>query len=149
VFFCRSASAAFLGAALTAAPAPAPFAEAPEYLSLFAPRAQRAAYATAVSPLGIDAVLASYADDASMIRTPGAWRARPEPPQDAFGAGGDYNRWTLARLYAATQPRVARGPRLENGRVAETWILVSPYPDASMTRLEPGTLRIVVKIPPL
>jgi hypothetical protein len=140
---------ALAAALLAVAAAPAPFADAPEYLALFAPRAHQAAYRMAVSPLGLDAVLASYADDQSLVRTPGAWQARPELPQDAFGTGGEYNLWTLARLYGATQPRVARGPRLEDGRVTESWILVSPYPDASLTRLERGTLRIVVKLPPL
>jgi hypothetical protein len=42
---------------------------------------------------------------------------------------------------------VARGPRLQNGRVIETWILVSPYPDSRLERLEPGTLLIVLRTP--
>ena len=135
---------------LTAAgAAPARFADAPQYLALFAPRVQREAYHISVSPAGLDEVLTSYAGDDSLLRPPGAWQARPEAPRDAFGSGGDYNLWILTRVYGGTQPRVARGPRVENGRVVESWILVSPYPDASMTRLEPGTLRIVVKIPPL
>jgi hypothetical protein len=129
--------------------APAPFADAPAYLPLFAPRAHREAYRISVSPIGLDEVLASYTADDSLWRAPGAWEPRPEAPRDAFGSGGDYNPWILTRLYGGTQPRVARGPRLENGRISESWILVSPYPDVSMTRLEPGTLRIVVKIPPL
>ena len=128
--------------------APAPFIDAPAYLDLFAPRAHRGVYRTAVSPLDLDAVLASLGEDDSLVRTPGAWRPRHENPQDAFGLGGRYNRWTLARLYGSAQPRVARGARIENGRVTESWILVSPYPDPSMTRLEPGTLRLIVGVAP-
>jgi hypothetical protein len=129
--------------------APAPFTDAPQYLALFAPRVHREAYQMSVSPAGLDEVLASYVGDDSLLRAPGAWQARPESPRDAFGSGGDYNPWILTRLYGGTQPRVARGPRVHSGRVSESWILVSPYPNASLTRLEPGTLRIVVKIPPL
>lgn len=146
----RAAVTAFIGmSAFTVGAGQARFEDAPAYLPLFAPRLQREAYRIAVSPMGLDDVLASYAGDESLLRAPGAWQPRPEAPGDAFGSGGDYNLWILTRLYGGTQPRVARGPRLENGRVRESWILVSPYPDVSMTRLEPGTLLIVVKIPPL
>jgi hypothetical protein len=141
-----AAACALAAVALTAA-AEARFADAPEYLTLFAPRAARESYRTSVSPLALDAVLASLADDGSLLRPPGAWQPRAEPVQDAFGMGGDYNASTLARLYGGTQPRVARGPKAEGGRVAETWMLVSPYPDPSLRRLLPGTLRIAITIP--
>jgi hypothetical protein len=97
--------------------------------------------------MGIDAVLAALAEDDSLVRDGGAWRPRHELPQDAFGRSGDYNLWTLNRLYGAVQPRVARGPRIVEGRIAESWILVSPYPDTTLSRLEAGTLRIIVTIP--
>jgi hypothetical protein len=139
---------AIIAALLTVGAAQTPFTDAPDYLPLFAPRLQRATYRTAVSPLGLDAVLTSLAADESLVRSPGAWQPRSEPAQDAFGDGGDYNRWTLARLYGATQPRVARGPRMQDGRVVEAWILVSPYPDATLTRLLPGTLRMTVPTRP-
>jgi hypothetical protein len=139
--------AALAAALLTGGAAAPAFTDAPEYLRLFAPRAHRDTYRTAVSPLPLDAVLASLAEDDALVRDGGAWRPRHELPQDAFGRSGDYNLWTLNRLYGAVQPRVARGPRLQEGRLAESWILVSPYPDPSMTRLEPGTLRIIVSIP--
>ena len=150
----RPALAALLAITVAAATRPAAqeadarFADAPAYLALFAPRADRTAYRTATSPLELDAVLASLAGDDALVRTPGAWQPRAEAPQDAFGIGGDYNAWTVARLYGGGQPRVARGPKLEGGRIAEAWILVSPYPDVTLTRLLPGTLRIAVAIPP-
>jgi hypothetical protein len=136
-----------VAALLAVGAATTPFADAPEYLPLFAPRAQRASYQIAVSPDGLETVLAALAADESLVRAPGAWQSRAELPQDAFGTGGDYNRWTLARLYGAAQVRVARGPRQQDGRVVESWILISPYPDPSMTRLEPGTMRITVRRP--
>jgi len=68
-------------------------------------------------------------------------------PADAFGRSGDYDRSKLARLYGARRASVARGPRLENGRVVESWTLVSPYPSVALERLEPGTLLIVQRLP--
>jgi hypothetical protein len=121
--------------------------EAPEYLPLFAPRSHRELYRASVSSSGLDDVLASMADDPRLLRTPGGWEARSAGPWDAFGKSGEYDRFKLARLYGARRARVARGPRIEEGRVVETWTLVSPYPSPSLDRLEPGTLRIVLRLP--
>jgi hypothetical protein len=140
---------AVLGAVAVVAGAAGPgWQDAPDYLAVFAPAAHRDAYRTAVSPLDLDAVLQALAGDPSLALTPGAWTARAELPADAFGRAGTYNRWALVRLYGSRQPRVARGARLEGGRVVESWTLVSPYPSADLTRLEPGTLRIVLGIAP-
>jgi hypothetical protein len=60
---------------------------------------------------------------------------------DAFGAAGPYNRSALARLYAGNRVRVVRRWRERPGVfVSET--LVSPYPNASLTRLAAGTMVI-------
>ena len=60
---------------------------------------------------------------------------------DAFGAAGPYNRAALARLYGGTRVRVARRWRRRDGQfIAET--LLSPYPDATLTHLAPGTMII-------
>ena len=138
---------AVLGAlAVVIAAGGAGWQDAPDYLAVVAPAAHRDAYRTAVSPLDLDAVLKTLAGDPSLARTPGAWTARAELPTDAFGRAGNYNRWALVRLYGSRQPRVARGARLEEGRVVESWTLVSPYPSPDLTRLEPGTLLIVLRI---
>ena len=100
----------------------------------------------AVTPLGLDAVLRARAADPSFARGPGAWSPRARLPADAFGRSGRYDRWMLARLYGSQQPRVARGARLDGGRVVESWTLVSPYPSPDLARLEPGTLLIVLQI---
>jgi hypothetical protein len=125
-----------------------PWRDAPEFTQVFAPVAHRASYRASVSPAQLDAVLAGLADDPDLVRTPGAWTARPQPPLDAFGRSGTYDRWKLARLYGARQPRVARGARGEGGRITESWTLVSPYPSADFSRLESGTLRIALTLPP-
>ena len=120
--------------------------DAPPFVILFAPAAHREAYRAAVSPASLDAVLAGLADDPAFVRAPGAWRPQAVAASDAFGRSGTYDRWKLARLYGSRQARVARGARMEGGRVAESWTLVSPYPSPDLMRLEPGTLLIVLRI---
>ena len=121
---------------------------APEYLALFAPSGPRKeAYETFVSPLDLETVLKRLQSDSGVLAPPGAWQPKSELPFDAFGQTGRYDRWKLAELYGARRPLVARGPRGEGTRVTEVWTLVSPYPDASLTRLEPGTLLIVLQVP--
>jgi hypothetical protein len=43
---------------------------------------------------------------------------------------------------------VARGPRVVDHGRSESWMLVAPYPDPALQHLEPGTLIIVLTIPP-
>ena len=120
--------------------------EAPEYVNLFAPHAQRGAYRTFISPLGLDATLKEIIDDPAVLHPPGAWTVQAMIPYDAFGLSGRYNRWKVAGLYRSRRVQVARGPRLEQGQT-ESWTLIAPYPDATLQRLEAGTLIIVLRIP--
>jgi hypothetical protein len=60
---------------------------------------------------------------------------------DAFGTAGTYDRSRLARLYGGTRVQVARGWN-RNGDRFESITRFSPYPDASLTHLLPGTLEI-------
>jgi hypothetical protein len=62
-------------------------------------------------------------------------------PLDAFGAAGPYDHSALARLYAGKRVRVARG-WIDHGDRFESVTLLSPYPDASLGRLLPGTMII-------
>lgn len=122
--------------------------EAPAFRTLFASAGLRAnAYRTYVSPMDLDSALQALLGDASLLRPPGAWVPQALLPLDAFGQTGAYDRWAVLRLYSAQRARVARGPRAEAGRVLESWTLVSPFPDAALHRLEPGTLLIVLRIP--
>jgi hypothetical protein len=125
-----------------------PWQAAPEYLPLFAPAGPRGEpYRAFVSPLGLDAVLARLQAVPGRLLPPGAWEPKAQLPFDAFGQTGRYDRWKLAQVYGSRRALVARGPWGTNGQVTETWTLISPYPDPSLTRLESGTLLIVLRIP--
>ena len=121
--------------------------EAPEYLPLFAPAAHRDDYRAYVSPLGLDETLKALLADPAIQQPPGAWEPQAMIAFDAFGRSGGYNRWKLAGLYGSRRARVARGPRVDRGQ-SESWMLVAPFPDPALLHLEPGTLIIVLKIPP-
>ena len=120
----------------------------PEYVTLFAPVNQRSLYAAAVSPASLESVLAGIEQDAAALQVPGAWQPRDESAPDAFGTAGLYNEWQLKRLYGGRLVRVARGARMDRGRVTESWTLISPYPSTDLRTLQPGTLRLVLKIAP-
>jgi len=124
-----------------------PWRDAPEYLRLFAPAAHRDDYRAYVSPLGLDETLNALLADPAVQRPSGAWEPQSMIPFDAFGRTGSYNRWKLAGLYGSRRARVARGPRVDHGQ-SESWMLVAPYPDPALQHLEPGTLIIVLTIPP-
>jgi len=144
-----AAAMLWLGAAaLGAQPPPSgAWQDAAGYLRLFAPFGTRAdAYRIFVTTLPIDALLGRLAQDPALLHPPGAWVPAPVLPADAFGQTGRYDRARLARLYGAKRPVVARGPRGPTGRPTEAWTLVSPYPSRDLTRLEPGTMLIVVDL---
>ncbi len=129
---------------LIAAAAPPGFTEAPAFVPLFTPRGlPRGTYRTYVSTQDLDSVLATIRRDPALAAPAGSFEPQSVIASEAFGLSGGYNRWKLALLYGAKRARVARGPRVENGRVTETWTLVSPYPDEALDRLNPGTLLIV------
>jgi hypothetical protein len=64
---------------------------------------------------------------------------------DAFGSAGSYDRFAVARLYGGTRARVAHGWREDAGGF-ESVTLISPYPDASLSRLVSGTMVIRLMI---
>ncbi len=120
---------------------------APAHVALFAPAAHRAAYQAYVRPEPQAPGLPANASRPGRLPTPGGWSAAPELPAAAFGESGRYDRWAVARLYGARRPLVARGPRVDDGTVTESWTLVSPYPDAALRELSEGTLLIVLRMP--
>ena len=126
----------------------APWRDAPEYVTLFTPVNQRSSYSAAVSTASLESVLADVMEDAMAALAPGSWQPRSESPQDAFGTAGVHNEWLLKRLYGSRQARVARGARMDRGRVIESWTLISPYPSTDLRTLHPGTLRMILKIAP-
>jgi hypothetical protein len=109
----------------------------PSLAALFAPaHAQLGRYEVCAESMTIGALIASgqaeglrYSDPESM------------DPLDAFGAAGTYDRSKVARLYGGSRPKVAHGWR-QTGDHFESITLISPFPDASLERLLPGTLVI-------
>lgn len=67
---------------------------------------------------------------------------------EAFDGAALFDRARLARLYGGRAPQAARGPIIEHGRVTAVVLLLSPYPDADLNRLHPGTLIMVVRLAP-
>jgi hypothetical protein len=142
-------AAVLVSASLAGAQAPRALASPaapPVYLDLFTPAVHRSAYQAFLSPLPLDQLLKSLTDP-GFAAPPGAWQPERQLAVDAFGRAGRYDRSKLARLYGARRVSVARGPRVDGGRVVETWTLVSPYPDPRLERLEPGTLILVLRLP--
>jgi len=70
-----------------------------------------------------------------------AWPREQVAPLDALGTAGAYDRAAVARLYGALRPTVARGWIRRVGEL-ESVTLISPVPDPTATRLDPGTLII-------
>jgi hypothetical protein len=62
-------------------------------------------------------------------------------PLDAFGTAGGYDRSRLAQLYGGRRVAVLRGWRQSEDDL-ESITALSPYPDASLTRLQTGTMII-------
>jgi hypothetical protein len=69
------------------------------------------------------------------------WTIEAVEPLDAFGRAGAYDRAALARLYGGTRASVTRRWSDTPERF-ESVTFISPHPNASLTRLEPGTLLI-------
>lgn len=63
-----------------------------------------------------------------------------------FDTAALYDRARLARLYRGKTPRIARGPIIESGAVTHVVLLLSPYPEADLKRLNPGTLIMQVSL---
>jgi hypothetical protein len=75
------------------------------------------------------------------VADPG-WTIEALDPLDAFGNAGSYDRFAISRLYGGRRARVAHGWRETGGRF-ESITLISPHPDASLTKLVPGTMMII------
>ena len=144
---CLSIAMLLLSRAEAAPPAGPDWRPAPEFVALFTPARPAGAYEAYVTGASLDAVLRRLGEEPATLRPPGAWTPVPTVARDAFGGHGTHNPWDLARLYGGTVARVARGPRGAAGRTAESWTLISPYPDATLSHLDPGTLLLIVRIP--
>jgi len=128
-----------------------PGAPAPALARLFTPlQAPSDAYVVTVLPQGIEAALATVKStlaSAAVAGNPeGSWQVREASPLEAFGTAGTYDRGKVARLYGGRRVALVRGPVERDGRVVAGVTLISPYPDATLSRLEPGTMLIFVRV---
>ena len=98
-------------------------------------------YQACATPLSIDDVLAENASTLGRAQRFTYGPSELLEPLDAFGSAGSYNPAALTRLYIGRRVRVVRGWIERNGTV-ESRTLLSPYPDAALNRLIPGTLII-------
>lgn len=129
-----------------------PGVPSPELAKLFVPRhVQDGAYQVTMLKDGIEGavrlVKGAVAPDVGPDDVAGAWRVQHLDPLEAFGTAGVYDRSRLARLYAGRRVSVVRGPVERNGVVVAAVTLISPPPDATLSRLEPGTLAILLRVP--
>ena len=127
-----------------------PGVAAPELAKLFTPRnAPDGAYQVTVVEASLfralDLIRRSLPPGYHLATTAGAWRAVWLDPLDAFGRSGSYDRAKVAQLYLGRKVQVARGPVEREGRVVGALTLFWPYPDATLTRLEPRTLAILLR----
>ncbi len=104
-------------------------------------------YRVYVTAAVIDTVVSQFATLSPAPSSPGAWTIQEMDPLEALGNAGPYDTAKVGRLYVGRRARVARGPLVQNGRTVATIMLMSPYPDPSLTRLEPGTMIIEFRIP--
>jgi len=78
----------------------------------------------------------------------GAWEPTRPEAHGAFGQEGPYDRDRLARLFNGKRVTLVRGSLVRQGqRFAYT--LVSPYPDATISRIIEGTMTIEFRVPRL
>jgi hypothetical protein len=150
-----AAAAILLAAGHPAADVPGTVSEA--HRRLFTPRgAPPGAYVVKVLPgpmaaarpavmraLGVEAP----AIDPGLPPPPGQpWAVRRLEVAEAFGASGPYEPIRLARLFNGRRAEVSRGAVVRDGRVVASVTLISPYPDPTLSRLEPGTLVILLRL---
>lgn len=76
----------------------------------------------------------------------GSWAVKRLEVAEAFGLSGSYEPVRLARLFNGRRVEVSRGPVVRDGRTIAAVTLISPYPDPTLSRIEPGTLVIVLRL---
>jgi len=117
----------------------------PELARIFTPlTAPPGAYTVTTTDRPIaDLATALRACDSAPVE--GAWQVTRMEAHEAFGQAGIYDRLRLAQLFGGTRLDVVRGSLPHDG-VRDGYTLISPYPDASLTAVNPGTLVIVVHV---
>jgi hypothetical protein len=113
----------------------------PALVGLFTPpRPALGKYEVCTSSQPLEALIAERSGDGTHFGAVEALEAL-----DAFGSGGTYNRFAVTRLYGGMRVRVVHGWRESAGRFESVTVL-SPYPDATLTRLNDGTMIITLTL---
>ena len=123
----------------------------PEHLRLFTPKgAPPASYQVSLLAEPMEAarteVMRVLGVGAARADGGGPWSVRRLEVAEAFGGSGPYDYSRLARLFNGRRAQVARGPVLREGSAVASVTLISPYPDPSFSRLEPGTMAILLDL---
>jgi hypothetical protein len=113
----------------------------------FTPRhAPPGTYDVFVADEPLDRMLVRFERLAGSAGVEGAWTATATDIWEAFGTVGRYDRARLAQLYGGRRPLVARGPVIRSGVTVASVTLISPHPDAALTRLVPGTMVVATDL---
>jgi hypothetical protein len=128
-----------------------PGTPAPQLARLFVPRhVLDGTYQVTVMKEGVDRalrlVMAALAPGARPGEPPGAWQVQRLDPLEAFGTAGVYDRSKVARLYIGRRASIVRGSIGRDRRVVAAVTLISPYPDPTLSRLEEGTMVILLRL---
>lgn len=128
-----------------------PGVPSPAHARLFTPRGAPAdSYRVTVLDVPLDqaraAVMLALEVPASPPAGSGPWAVRRLEVAEAFGASGTYDRTRLARLFRGRRAQVARGPVVRQGLTVASVTLISPYPDPTLSRLETGTMVILLDV---
>jgi hypothetical protein len=128
----------------------APGTASPGLARLFTPRhAPAGAFEVTVLDGNIERARAVVLAAAREGTSPAAGNPPPVlelDPLQAFGEAGSYQHTTVARLYTGRKARVVRIPVERNGRTVAAVTLISPYPDPTLSRLEEGTMLILLHL---
>jgi hypothetical protein len=119
----------------------------PALAALFAPLASSAGmYQVCTTETPLLTVMTEDASNSNLSDRIAYGEVETLEPLDAFGRAGSYDPAALTRLYGGRRVQVVRGWS-RRGRTFESRTLISPYPNAALTRLIPGTMIIVWRSP--
>lgn len=117
----------------------------PAHARLFAPPARAADFTFETTSAAIEEVVGEFRARWPSPN-PATWRVDRVTAGELFDGSALFDRARLARLYGGRPPRVARGPITRDGVVIVVVQLLSPYPEADLSRLNHGTLIMRVRV---
>lgn len=132
----------------TERPSLVPGRPSPEHAAVFAPVRRADRFHFYVSDLSIEHVAALLAQ--RLPEGVPSFQIRPGSALDAFDNQAPFDRYRLARLFGGSRPRIARGPLFRDAgdrQPIAAVLLMSPYPEPDLVRLNAGTLIMVVDVP--